>query len=197
MNNIFRDFSLTSEEWETLNKKFGMLASFAAWQLKRKNAQNNLIDMDIEDIIQDLRIALLYAGAYYKRQCYLEDCLQTAENYVQDHFTKQVLEELKSLWKNRTRHGASRQKFGEFQEKLLNLIIKNYVPPEKQPNPKGELRIDKKFTTYCKQITWNKQKNLGKRISRDRSVRSGSVSLSEYDYLSAGKLSTNHDFNID
>jgi hypothetical protein len=43
--------------------------------------------------------------------------------------------------------------------------------------------MDSKFATYCKAITWNAQKSLGKKITREKSIRTGMVSLSEYDYL--------------
>ena len=43
--------------------------------------------------------------------------------------------------------------------------------------------IDTKFSTYCKAIVWNGQKSLGKKITREKSVRNGVVSLSEFDHF--------------
>lgn len=180
---MFQKFGLTSEEYERLHKKFGMLAKFASWQLKRRNAQNNLADTDIEDIIQEILIALVYAGVYYKRQCFIEECLRVADMHVQDQFIRKILDQLNDLWKNRTKHGANKRKFGDHQEKILEQIINNWTPATARPNPHGSLQIDKKFTKYCKPILWNKQRSLGRKITRDRSIRSGSVSLSQYDYM--------------
>jgi hypothetical protein len=44
--------------------------------------------------------------------------------------------------------------------------------------------METKFLTYCKQILWNATKHLGKKISREKPLRSGQVSLSDHDYLS-------------
>ena len=180
---MFKSFKLTDDEFGTLYSQFGDLCKFQAWQLLRKNVHNNHTD-ELEDIEQDLLIAVVKAGVYYKRQVYIEECLKLAKKYAKDHFVKNLVRELTCLWKQRTKHGANKQKFGEQQERILDCIIHQIVPLEKQPDPKRSLIIDKKFSTYCKQITWNQQKSLGRKITRERSVRSGMVSLSEYDYLS-------------
>lgn len=175
-------FAVTEVEYNLLQKQFGDLCYFAAWQLMRKNIKNNHTE-DIEDIMQQLHMAIVRAGRYYKRQVYIEDCLNAATEHAKDDFMKSVVEELLALWQNRTKHGANKQKFGEHQERLLNYIVNRVVPTGSRPNPQRELIIDKKFTTYCKSITWNEQKSLGRKISRERAVRSGQVSLSEFDYL--------------
>ena len=179
---IFKHFKLTDEEYSALYDKFGDLCKFAAWQLIRKNVKNNHTD-EMEDIEQDLLIAVIRAGVYYKRQVYIETSLKLAKRYAKDEFLKDVVRELCHLWKNRTKHGANRQRFGEKQEQMLDCIIKQVVPVTKLPNKRRPLIIDKKFTTYCKQITWNQQKSLGRKITRERSLRSGMVSLSEFDFL--------------
>lgn len=97
-----------------------------------------------------------------------------------------VLQELVNLWHNRTRHGANRQKFGNFQERLLERIVREVVPKELRPDKKQPLKIDTKFATYCKAITWNAQKSMGRKITREKSIRTGIVSLSEFDYLQGG-----------
>ena len=91
-----------------------------------------------------------------------------------------VLRELVNLWHNRTRHGANRQKFGNFQERLLERIVRQVVPKNVRPAKKQPLKIDVKFATYCKAITWNAQKSMGRKITREKSIRTGQVSLSEY-----------------
>jgi hypothetical protein len=150
--------------------------------LLKRNAKNNHTD-DFEDIDQDLRAALVQAGSYYKRQVYIERCFLAAQKYARDGFVKHVLNELHDLWKNRTRHGANRQKFGPHQEALLWRIVKKIVPRGERPSKRDPLVIDEKFPTYCKQIIWNKQKAMGKRITREKGLRSGLASLSEHSHL--------------
>jgi hypothetical protein len=182
MNNKKNPFSITADEYEMLDKKFGNLSNFQAWQLLKKNTKNNHTN-EFEDIIQELRMHLIIAGAYYKRQVYIEKCLIIARKYAKDPFIKNILDELNSLWKNRKRHGANRQKFGPYQEKILNNIVKMIVPPKERPSKKTPLKLDSKFSTYCKAIAWNCQKNLGKKITKEKSIRTGLTSLSEFDYL--------------
>lgn len=179
---IFKSFPLTNCEYQELETRFGDLCKFAAWQLRRKNIRNNP-GVDLDDFVQDLRMALLHAGCYYKRQCYIEECFELVKSHARDGFTKQIVRELAKLWKQRKRHGANRQKFGDHQERLLTRIVRQCVPRHLWPKKNAPLEIDKRFITYCKSITWNKQKSLGKKISRERNFRSGLVSLSEYDYL--------------
>ena len=182
MQNIFETFPVTNEEYKTLDEKFGKLTHYAAWQLIRKNSRNNYTD-DEEDINQELVISLLRAGAYYKRQTYIERCLALCEQYVQDEFLTEMVVTLRDLWKNKTRHGAARQKFGQVQEKILDTLVKKLVPSAERPNKKAPLRFDAKFTTYCKSIAWNQEKSLGKKITREKSIRQGMASISDYDYL--------------
>lgn len=179
---IFKKFFLSDEEYSDLCDKFQDLCRFAAWQLIRKNVRNNHTD-EMEDIEQDLLIAVIRAGVYYKRQVYIEESLRLAKRYAEDVFVKSVVAELCHLWKNRTKHGAHRQKFGEVQERVLDNIIKRIVPRDKLPARNKPLVVDKRFATYCKQITWNAQKSLGRKITREIPIRSGIVSLSAHDYL--------------
>lgn len=181
---IFRSFPITNDEYNELERMFGDLCKYQSWQLKRRNVKNNP-GVDLDDFIQDQRMALLTAGCYYKRQKYIESSLELATKYVKDLFTKQVLCELQKLWVNRKRHGANRQKFGDHQERLLARIIRQVVPRNLWPKKNKPLEFDNKFTNYCKSITWNKQKAIGRKISKDRSFRSGLVSLSEFEYLGA------------
>ena len=128
-------------------------------------------------------MSLIRAGSYYKRQVYIEKCFEISKEYVKDIFILKLLEGLADLWSNRTRHGANRQKFGAKQEAILNKIVKKYVPRGKQPDKKVNLSIDSKFTTYCKAIAWNTQKSLGRKITKEKSIRTGITSLSDFDYL--------------
>lgn len=184
LENITSKYPITSEEYNILDEKFGKLCHYAAWQLKKKNSKNSLTN-DPEDDVQELRIALLKAGSYYKRQCFIESCFEALDAHVKDKFIKFLVDELKNLWLNRKRHGANRQKFGEFQEVILDRLVKKHVPKCDRPDKKEPLRIDLNFSIYLKQIVWNTQKSLGKQITRDKSWRTGLVSLSEFDYLGA------------
>jgi hypothetical protein len=175
-------FAVTSNEYQMLYEQFGDLCHFAAWQLVRKNQKNNHTE-DLEDIIQLLNMAVIRAGRYYKRQVYIEACLDCAEQHAGDGFMKKVVKELRYLWINKTKHGANKKKFGDHQERLLESIIQKYVPQSKKPDITASLKMDKKFQTYCKAIAWNAQKSLGRKISRERAVRSGMTSLSEHNWL--------------
>ena len=182
MKHIHDSFPVTEEEYAMLDGKFGELCEYQAWQLIKKNTRNNHTDSQ-EDIAQDMRIALLRAASYYKRQCYIEDCLDICKKNAKDEVIKSVVKQLAGLWKNKTRHGANKQKFGPHQEKMLDKLVRSLVPRKQRPDRKASLRMDTKFITYCKAITWNAQKSLGKKITREKGIRTGMVSLSEYDYL--------------
>lgn len=179
---MFDSFRITDEEYAELDNKFGDLCHFVAWDLKRKNSKNNFTD-EIEDIAQDLKWSLSKACVYTKRQRYIEASLGVVKKHVKDPYLKLIVKELETLWANRTRHGANKQKFGQYQEGILETLVHIYVPKDEQPNRSSKLEIDKKFTTYCKSIVWNCSKNLGKKITRDRRIRSGLVSLSEWSFL--------------
>jgi hypothetical protein len=183
LENIVNSFPITNAEYEILDKKFGKLAHYAAWELKRKNVKNANVN-DPDDDVQELRIALVRAGSYYKRQTYIESCFDTLDKQnIKDKFIVKVFKELKQLWADRRRHGANRQKFGVHQQIILDQLIKKYVPCEERPKRDQLLNLDLKFTTYCKQIIWNAQKSLGKKITKEKSWRTGLVSLSDFDYL--------------
>jgi len=182
MKTILESFKVTEDEYRELEKAFGQLCYYAAWQLSRKNTKNNHQN-DIDDFQQELLISVVRAGSYYKRQVYIEKSLEVCRNFALDPFMCYILNSLQDLWNNRTRHGANRQKFGRFQEKLLRQVMRDVVPKKYRPSRKQPLKIDPKFATYCKQIIWNAQRSMGKRITREKPLRSGQVSLSEFDYL--------------
>ncbi len=182
MKGICESFPVTSEEYKELEYEFGKLAKKASWELLRKNHKNNHTD-EFDDINQELIMSMLRAGSYFKRQVYIEQCLEVAKNHAKDGFLLHILEELENLWNNRTRHGANRQKYGPLQEEMLERIVKKYVAKKYRPDKKSNLLIDKKFSTYCKTIVWNAQKSMGRKITREKSLRTGQVSLSDFEYL--------------
>lgn len=183
MDEILKSFPIKTSEYMKLDEKFGDLCEYAAWQLFKKNSRNNHTD-DQQDMSQELRWSLIIAGSYYKRQVYIEACLKLLQKYVTDPLNRAIVDQLIYFWENKTRHGANKQKYGVHQERIMEKMIRKYVPKQERPDKNAELKIDSKFTTYCKAITWNKQKAMGKKITREKSIRNGQVSLSEYDYLS-------------
>lgn len=183
---IFNSFEVTNDEYEDLDREFGNLCYKAAWELKRKNFKNNYTD-DIDDIVQDLKWYMSRACVYTKRQRYIEDVFKIVEKYCLDEFVILIISELNGLWKNKTRHGANKQKFGEYQESVLDSILKSYVPENLRPDKRSRIDIDTRFSIYCKAVIWNRSKNLGKKITRERGIRSGLVSLSEHSYLAGNE----------
>lgn len=183
MNLISKNFPITSEEYETLNKKFGKLCYYASWQLSRKNSNNNH-DYEIEDFQQELMISVLRAGSYYKRQCFIENCFKSVDENTKNKTILKKLKAIYNLWLNRTKHGANRQLFGIPEEKILEKLVKLTTPTKERPKKNAGLIMDSKFDTYAKQILWNAQRSLGKKISKERPIRTGQVSLSDFDYLS-------------
>ncbi len=179
MNSIESNFPVSDEEYQYLSQKFGKLLFFASHQLKKQNSQNNFID-DVEDISQELQLSILRAGSYHKRQNYIEKCLLMVKTKTNDKFLGCIVEELEKLWSNRTRHGAGRQKFGPHQEQLLNKLVNKLIPKKSRPDPKEPLKIDTKFSNYCKSILWNSCKAMGRKITSFKKIRNGMVSLNEH-----------------
>jgi hypothetical protein len=183
MLSVFKNFPVNDSEYIKLEKKFGQLAYYASWQLIRKNSCNNH-QFELEDVSQELMVAVLRAASYYKRQVFIDSSLTALQQAQMDKTSRLILRELIDLWNNRTRHGASRQKFGDYQEFILDLFLKKFLNEDEIPDKKRELQMETKFLTYCKQILWNASKHLGRKISREKPLRSGQVSLSDHDYLS-------------
>jgi hypothetical protein len=181
---ICKEWKISSEEYEKLDIKFGKLIEHQSWDLIRRNNRTNFTDEQV-DIAQNLRIALMKAGSYYKRQVYIEKCLFLCEKYSKDLNSKKKILLLKDLWNNKTRHGANKQKFGPIEEKKLELLLNKVVPKSYYPDKAASLKIDSKFIIYCKSITWNEQKTMGKKITREKSIRENSVSLSDFDYMAS------------
>lgn len=184
-----------TDDFDDINQELLMSIIRAGSYYKRQVYIEQCIIKSIEYIGDVKAVELLYhiisiskpddylrheAKAALKRMPSFESC--SSEN----EFLIFVLQELVNLWHNRTRHGANRQKFGNFQERLLERIVREVVPKEQRPAKKQPLKIDTKFATYCKAITWNAQKSMGRKITREKSIRAGQVSLSEFDYLQSG-----------
>jgi hypothetical protein len=181
MNDIYVNFRITEKEFESLRDSFDKLCWWAAHRLKRQNSNNNYTE-DLKDVHQELLMSLLEIGSYQKRQIYIEKCFVLVRKYVTDPFLLEIIDELDSLWKNRKRHGANRQKYGTFQEKILEKIVEKAVPLNLRPNKEAPLTIDSKFARYCRVSVLNRQKNIGKKITREKPIRNGQVSLSEFDF---------------
>lgn len=182
LENIVRSFPISNEEYAELEKKFGKLAYYASWKLKEKNSRNSVTN-DIEDDTQEMSIAIIRAGSYYKRQTYIENCFSVLKNYLTDNLLLDILRELELLWSKRKSHGAGKQKFGEFQEKILETMVQRHVPFDNLPDRNKKLKIDDKFKTYCKNILWNQSRFLGKQITREKSIRNGLVSIDKFTNL--------------
>ncbi len=181
---ICKEWRISESEYLMLDQQFGKLCEKQAWTLLQKNYRNNHTDEQV-DVAQDMRMAMIRAGSYYKRQLYIEKCLELCEYFAPDAFHKALVKALKKLWKNKTRHGANRQKFGPYQEKILCRLTRKIVPKNKRPSKKAPLVYNSHFATYCKTITWNEMKAKGKKITREKAIRSNQVSISEFDFLGA------------
>jgi hypothetical protein len=193
---IQRAFPITSEEFLRLEKQFDNLLHFASWKLLRGN-EGGLHTEQEEDIYQELRIAMLKAASYYKRQTWVEACFKVLqENVLANHgeicgktplirgrFQLEV-ERLSDRWSGRAHHkrGAS---FGEHEEQELKRLIERM--PER-PDCDTPLVIDAQFRTYAKSIIWNHEKQMGKRIGKEKPLRAGCVSLSENQHLSGLRI---------
>jgi len=69
---ICKEWKISTAEYNELDEKFGDLCEYAAWELYKKNSRNNHTD-EQSDISQNLRMALMKAGSYYKRQIYIAE----------------------------------------------------------------------------------------------------------------------------
>jgi hypothetical protein len=182
-NNISDNFPITEKEYFELDEKFGQLTHYISWQLLKKNTRNNHTD-DEEDIAQEIKISLIRAGSYFKRQVYIEKCLALCAKYAKGRLNKNLVKSLQNSWKNKTRHGAGKQRFGQPQIDMLEKLVAKFVPEDKRPSKLDPLDVgSKKFAIYCKSICWNTSKHIGKQISKMKLIRNGSVSINEFEYL--------------
>ena len=223
MQTVTSSYPITDDEYQALERAFGQLCHKVAWGFLSKN-YNNQHTEDQSDIVQRLRIDMMRAGSYYKRQRFIENGLDVLIDHVSDPVVCRVVGELIEVWESRRRgdqedrglsnlqrkiidrHASNpslkkvvsdlaktwkrqlkaetkRRKFGQLQESILESLLKKHVPSSIRPSRLESLDIDEKFATYCKQIIYNSVKSLGKRVTKEKSYRSGMVSLSEFDYL--------------
>lgn len=178
MQSICKAWRVTEKEYQLLETQFGKLAEKQAWILLQKNYRNNHTEEQI-DIAQEMRLAMIKAAAYHKRQVYIEKCLELCETHAVDQFTVTLVSNLKKLWKSKKRKG---RRFGPYQEKVLSRLMRKIVPQKLRARKKAPLQLDEGFIIYCKAITWNATKQMGKRITREKRLRSSQVSLSEFNY---------------
>lgn len=184
MDYIMAKYPVSDEEYEELEKKFDRLCCYVAWQFRKRNVQNMFSrDQCGEDEIQNVRIALLRAACYYKRQLYILACFQVLNEHIKDKPGRMVLEELQILWRNRKKRGAKKQQFGEYQEIILDKLVQYYVPPHKRPPKNPRLVIDKVFSTYAKQIMWNEMRAMGKKMTKEKQHTGGLISLSKFEQI--------------
>src|SRR5580704_12609511 len=152
---VISDFALTDAEYAAIEPQWDNLVHFAAWQHLRSNAGNRHTD-DEADLAQSLRLSLLTAGAYYKRQSWVEAAFAALEGRC----SGADLDDLNSRWANRKRR-AKTQPFGDEQERQLEDLVLRYVPPDKRPDKTASLVADECFARYAKAIIWNTLKANG------------------------------------
>jgi len=174
-------FSVTSEDYDILDREFGELCQYQGWQLIKRNSKNNHTD-DQEDVAQEMRMSLIIAATYHKRQVYIKNCLELCDKYVDDVFCRKVLKHLSDMWFKRTKDGSKRKKFGQHQEEVLDNLLHEFVPDSEKPEVNAPLDMNGEFSNYAKSVTWNRQKTLGKKITKEKGIRTGLVSMSEYDF---------------
>jgi hypothetical protein len=181
--NTFKSFTISSEEYVLLEKEFNQLCYFVSWQLMQNNSKNNH-QHEIDDFKQDLLMAVLRAGSYYKRQTWIESVFLKLDQYVpKETIWEEINKSLQHLWSRKTHHGAYKRKFGEEQEEILEMMANKFVPVEEIPLKSLHVMINNKFKIYAKRIIWNASRFIGKKITKEKQIRVGQVSLSEHEFL--------------
>lgn len=180
ITSMFKKFPILDCEYAELEKQFDKLCCMIAWDLQKKNKNNNCyVETEIEDVIQEIRIAVLEAVCYAKRQIYINDSFEIALKYCVDEKRRKMLLEIHEVWENRKLFGLNMPRFERHHEDLLEEIVMETVPENCLPNKNKVLKIDTEFKNYCKSILWNRQKSIGRKITKERAIKKGSVSLSE------------------
>lgn len=172
MKNIFDKFHITDEEFIMLDKKYSKLCKWQVWRLVKRFPSRSV---EFEDMEQEIFIALLHAGSHYKRQTYIESCFEVLS---ENGFYEDV-RPLEERWK------ADKRRFTHKHERTLEFLVSK-LPEGKKPDKGRRLVIDKVFDIYCRQITFNKKKQLCKKINKDNIIRMNSVSLEDCGYLLCG-----------
>ena len=181
--NAFKSFSITSHEYELLEDEFSQLCYFVSWQLMQNNSKNNH-QHEIEDFKQELLMAVIRAGSYYKRQTWIESVFVKLDQFVpKETIWSEINKSLQYLWSKKTQHGAYKRKFGEEQEDILEMLAGKFVQEIEMPSKNAQIIINNKFKIYAKRIIWNASRFIGKKITKEKTIRVGQVSLSEHDFL--------------
>jgi hypothetical protein len=156
---IFQLFKINADEFRELEEKFGQLCLYASWQLISNNSRNNH-QLDVEDIKQELLMAVIRSGSYYKRQTYIESSFETLERHIpEEGIFKKLFDSLKDLWKNKTHHGAYRRKFGDPQEEILEKLVKKFVPSNERPDINSHHMYDLNMRIEDEEIKHNSNLN--------------------------------------
>lgn len=180
ITSMFKKFPILDAEYVDVEKQFDKLCCAIAWDLQKKNRNNNCnVETEIEDVIQEIRIAVLEAMCYHKRQIYIDSSFVVALKYCMNADVRTELLNIYDIWQNRKEHGTNRPKFEKQHEDLLEKIVMEYVPDKMLPNKNKPIKIDTEFKNYCKSIAWNRQKSIGRKITKERVIKKGIVSLSE------------------
>ncbi len=175
-------FKLTDEEWQQIYNKFWKLCRHQAKSLLNMNMKGSHTD-DQDDIEQEMHQSMIVAAMYHKRQCYIEACFKSLKEFSKDEAIIEMVSKLESVWRNKTKSGGVRQRFGSHQEKILYRLVNSYVPYAVRPSVNTPFKADEKFERYCKANTWNRIKTLGRKITKERSLRNGMASLSNFSHL--------------
>ncbi len=179
-------FKLTDDEWKQIYNRFWKLGRHQARSLLNGNLKGSHTE-DQEDIEQEMFQSMITAAMYHKRQCFIDYCFKSIRKHVKDENVLTKAKELENIWNKKTVKGMVRKKFGINQEKTLYKLVNQHIPQEVRPSPTDPFTFDQNFDKYCKNITWNRIKNIGRKITKERSLRSGMASLSSFNYLTSEK----------
>lgn len=178
-------FKLTDDEWQQIHKNFWKLCRHQAKSLLNMNTKGSHTD-DQDDIEQEMYQSMIIAAMYHKRQCFIDSCFNALANNVKDKGLLEIISKLESLWRPEASdelQATPRRRFGEHQEKTLYRLVNSCLPSALRPSPNTPFKFNEKFERYCKANTWNRIKTLGRKITKERTLRSGMASLSSFNYL--------------
>ena len=63
------------------------------------------------------------------------------------------------------------------------MLAGKFVQEIEMPSKNAQIIINNKFKIYAKRIIWNASRFIGKKITKEKTIRVGQVSLSEHDFL--------------
>lgn len=160
-------FNVTEDEYAELDEAFGRLCHKAAWDAVRKYPA-----YDVYDVSQEIFIAMIRSGSQYKRKAYFS----RAEQYLES-LGLGDLPMVKTCLKRFNNHVLTPEEEHAF------LLLMDCLPETgEKPSSKDPLILDKNASSYIKTCLWNQQRCWLKSTGKERSLRKGEVSLSEYDH---------------